>query len=963
VPRTFVALDLETTGVNPERDAIIEIGAIKFADGEVVEEYTTLVNPGRAIPFEITMLTGICDRDVLDKPRFEQVAGPVMRFAGGLPIVGHNVAFDLGFVRQKGLLLENPSFDTWELASILLPALPSYSLGALSQRFGVASDTVHRAPQDALATGRLFLMLADLAAQMPRAVVSEIVRLSAGSGWPAGQLFAEALERMGVVKLPRHEASMAELAPGSILLQRPSHGDPLQPREHPEPIDVDELAGMLRPGGAFEQAFAGYEHRPPQVAMLLSVAGALNMGHHLMAEAGTGTGKSVAYLLPAIAYAVRNGTRVVVSTNTINLQDQLFKKDLPELNTVLGQVWGARPPFRAALLKGRGNYLCPRRFAALKSRPTHTADELRGIARILVWLPGTETGDQSELSLPQPSDRYVWSEVSADSEGCSMERCQREMEGRCFFARARRAAEAAHVVVVNHALLMADAATGNRVLPEYHHLIVDEAHHLEDAVTDQLSFKADAYTLSLLLGALYVGEASGRAFRGPRGAGLLAEALGVVKPLMAPEQWVILRDALIGLQGHVVTLQGRLSTFWEILGEVARELAPHGDENEYGLRLRVTQSTRSQPAWVEVEVAWEEIAAGWTDMRKQIKQVRELLDGFRPVVDDTAGFDSLVEDLERTAAALDETQAQIEAWVMRPDANSVYWAEIALSERQGRRVTLRAAPLHVGPLVQENILFKNDTVVLTSATLRAAGSFDYVRDRLAAHDADTTHVGSPFNYRDSTLLYLPTDLPEPNASGFQTAIEQALISLAKATDGRLLALFTSINQLRSTARAISPALTQAGITVLSQGTGGSRYQLLETFKSGERIVLLGTRSFWEGIDVSGSALSCLVLVRLPFAVPSDPVIAARAETFDDPFYHYSVPDAILRFRQGFGRLIRTKTDRGVVVVMDKRVTSKQYGQLFLDSLPDCTVVRGPLISLPGRARDWIAGATSDARDI
>jgi DNA polymerase-3 subunit epsilon/ATP-dependent DNA helicase DinG len=315
-----------------------------------------------------------------------------------------------------------------------------------------------------------------------------------------------------------------------------------------------------------------------------------------------------------------------------------------------------------------------------------------------------------------------------------------------------------------------------------------------------------------------------------------------------------------------------------------------------------------------------------------------------------------MEDLATAERRLTELYEQMEAWVARPAANGVYWVEIAKENGPSRRVTLRSAPLHVGPLVQEHILFHNDTVILTSATLRTAGSFEYLRDRLYAQEADTVAVGSPFDYKESTLLYLPSDLPEPNAPTYQTAVEQALVGLAKALGGRTLALFTSYAQLRRTRDAILPALRQAGIEVLSQGSGGSRHQLLASFKTGSRTILLGTRSFWEGVDVIGPALSALALVRLPFAVPSDPIVAARSETFDDAFYHYSVPDAILRFRQGFGRLIRSKSDRGVVIVLDKRVQSKSYGQLFLDSLPDCTVHKGPLMNLPAAAQRWVDGA-------
>lgn len=969
MPHTYVALDLETTGLNPDKDAIIEIGAVKYRDGAPVEEYSTLINPGRPIPYEITLITGITDRDVSAAPSFDRVVGPLMRFVGQNPVVGHNIGFDLGFMRAQGLLNENVGLDTWELATILLPALPGYSLSALTARFGIASPSSHRALDDAQATGRLFELLCEEASRLPRPVLMEINRLAAGSAWPLATVFAEALLALGIGRVPRHELPLQELAPDGALFQPVRMLEPLAPRPQPAPIDAEALAALLRPGGAFSQAFPGYEFRPPQIDMLRAVADAFNMGHHLMAEAGTGTGKSLAYLLPAIAFAVKNNERVVISTNTINLQDQLFKKDLPDLQRVLGQSNAAGfpktvgdEPFRAALLKGRSNYLCPRRFQALKAKPGLTNDELRGIARILVWLPATQTGDQNELSLPLPSDRFVWSQVSAENEGCTLERCQQEMGGRCFFYRARKAADAAHIIVVNHALLMADAATENRVLPEYKRLVIDEAHHLEDAVTDQLSFKADGYSLGQLFSAIYqpVGSAGPATPRGraaasqaARSGGLLAELLACLRAGLSDPHFMPLRDRIVRLQGDAEAVQSRLDFFWQVIDEAVRDLVPKMDTSEYDLRLRVTPGTRSQPVWTDIEVAWDSLGHVWGVLLKHLEELKAALADLMERGKTPAGLDVLAESLAASIATLAEYQVQLEAWVMKPDANSVYWVEVSTGERQARRVTLRAAPVHVGPLVESHILFKNDTVVMTSATLRTAGSFDYMRDRLAAHEADTATVGSPFDYKESTLLYLPTDLPEPNAPGYQTAVEQTLIALAKALDGRVLALFTANNQLKRTDQAIRPALTEAGITVLSQGSGSSRHQLLESFKAGNRTVLLGTRSFWEGVDVVGPALSALVLVRLPFAVPSDPIVAARSETFDDPFYNYQVPDAILRFRQGFGRLIRSKTDRGVVVVLDKRLTTKSYGKLFLESLPECTVHKGPLMNLPATAKAWV----------
>jgi len=975
VPRTFIALDLETTGLSPDSDAIIEIGAVKFRDGEPIDEFATLINPGRPIPYEITQLTGIRNEDVIGQPAFGRIAGEITRFVGDLPVAGHNVSFDLGFMRAQGLLAGNMGLDTWELATILLPNLSGYSLGALADRFALPHAMRHRAAADARAAGLLLNVLSDKAARLPRPILDEINRLARGATWALAGIFAEAAAaspsrsadhpaeaRKGSAR--RAASGLAALAPDSPLFHPPGAQDPLVPVENPRPIDVDRLVAMLRPDGALSQALPGYEFRPPQVAMLEAVAGAFNQGHHLMAEAGTGTGKSLAYLLPAIAYAVQNSTRVVISTNTINLQDQLYNKDLPDLL----QVFENSEPFRAALLKGRSNYLCPRRFEALMGRPGLSNEELRGIARILVWLPTTQSGDQSELSLPMPADRFVWSQVAADNEGCSLDRCQRDQGGRCFFYRARRAAESAHIIVINHALLMADAATANRVLPEYHHLIVDEAHHLEDAVTDQLSFRADSHLLAQLFAALFPpGGPSGRAAQAASTTGLLAEIQAYARRL--PEEFAaILRDQLLRCKADTEAVQLRLDDFWTVMGEALRSLQPGAADSEYDQRLRITDATRSQPVWVEIEVSWENLSITWQALVKRLVALQgslqdlsragldaspATLDGIPEAGARPAPLERIGEELGSTVRALTELNAQLEAWVVKPDRNEIYWAEISTSGGRGRRITLRSAPLHVGPLVQEHILFRNDTVIITSATLRTAGSFDYLRDRLSAQEADTVTVGSPFDYKESTLLYLPTDLPEPTASGYQTAVEQALIGLARALGGRTLALFTSYAQLRRTAQAITPALSEAGITVLVQGGGSSRHQLLETFRSSSRTVLLGTRSFWEGVDVIGPALSALVLVRLPFAVPSDPVVAARSETFDDPFYHYQVPDAILRFRQGFGRLIRSRSDRGIVLVLDKRIQTKNYGQLFLESLPDCTIQRAPLMNLAAAAQRWV----------
>jgi DNA polymerase-3 subunit epsilon/ATP-dependent DNA helicase DinG len=291
--------------------------------------------------------------------------------------------------------------------------------------------------------------------------------------------------------------------------------------------------------------------------------------------------------------------------------------------------------------------------------------------------------------------------------------------------------------------------------------------------------------------------------------------------------------------------------------------------------------------------------------------------------------------------------------ITEPSPSLIYWLE---SNPSRNHLSLHAAPLHVGPLVEEHLFHKKESVVLTSATLRTGGTFDFLRERLHAWEADELAVDSPFDYESSTLVYLVDDIPQPGQTGYQRAVAQGMAALFRATEGRALALFTSYSQLRATLRAVRAPLAQVNITVQAQGEGVSRAQLLQNLRQGERRVLLGTRSFWEGVDVPGEALSCLAIAKLPFSVPSDPIFAARAETFDQPFLEYAVPEAILRFLQGFGRLIRTRTDRGVVAVFDKRLLTKRYGPLFVESLPDPTVRQGSVALLPKVAAEWISAA-------
>jgi len=926
---TLVSLDLETTGLDPDHDAITEVAVIRFCGDEVLDQWRTFVNPGRPIPPFIRELTGIRQSDVDNAPPFSSLRGKLAAAIGSSPIVGHNIGFDLAFLRRYGMTFANPAFDTRELAAILLPWAGRFSLKELADRLGFPHPNVHRALSDADTTRKLFLYLLEQARRLPEAVLREIVVAARRIPWSLKAVFEEALDSAISSSAPRPPSGRDD---GLGLFRRP----PLERRSLRkaatfQPLDADQLAALLEDEGAFAQKFPGFEHRPQQVEMLRAVSQALSTGRHLIVEAPTGVGKGLAYLIPAVHWAVQNGCRVVISTNTINLQDQLMTKDIPALRQVLGL------DFRAAMLKGRSNYLCPRRFQALRHAGPTNVDEMRLLARLLIWLPTTESGDRAELNLSAREAALWASLLSAENELCTHERCAAFGGGICPLYRARRQAEAAHIVVVNHALLLADIATENSVLPEYDHLIIDEAHHLEEAVTNGLSFHADRGEIERLIAEI-----------GRSRAGLIGDVLAACRRSLPEAIFADMENSAAKLS-HTAELMA--STVADFFGAVTAFLENQREWNggEYSQKLWITPAVRQRPGWERVAAAWENLslhlgalAGGLARLGSDFANLEEY---------DIPDWDELLARIMAVQRRLTEVRAQTDALLAHPSDQMIYWLEL---DWRGL-ASIHVAPLNVGPLVERYLFQAKASVVLTSATLRTGKSFNFIKDRLHAWECQELAVGSPFDYENSTLLYLVNDIPEPDQPGYQQAVERVLVELCKATRGRALVLFTSHSQLQATARAIAEPLERAGILVFEQGEGGSRRQLLEGFRLSERAVLLGTRSFWEGVDVPGQALSSLIITRLPFTVPSEPIFAARSQTFKQPFQQYAVPEAILRFRQGFGRLIRSRSDRGVVTVLDRRILTKAYGRHFLESLPACTVRRGPASALPALAARWIDG--------
>lgn len=652
---------------------------------------------------------------------------------------------------------------------------------------------------------------------------------------------------------------------------------------------------VLGPGGLVQRELPGYEHRPQQLEMAELVGRALADKEHLIVEAGTGVGKSFAYLAPAIGLATgESDKRVVISTHTIALQEQLIEKDIPFLKKILPVE------FKAVLVKGRSNYLCLRRLESASRRQDRlfgTERELKNLWRLEGW--ASETRDGSKRSLPFSVVPAVWQKICADRHSCQGRSC--EQFGKCFYQGSRRKMMGAQILVVNHALFFSDLvlrAGSGKVLPSYDAVVLDEAHRVEEVASDHLGGRMSGGQVEYLLNILYHPQ-NQKGILGPMADGQRArEAAEAAR--WANEQF---------------------------FAELARWQQTYGQRNG-----RLTAPN----------VVGNQLSPALMDLANQLRQLSLKLEDAQL---ELAGYASQAEELAGQLQVLLDQQIE----------DAVYWLEPE-STRPGRSGRLRwrlaCAPVDVGPDLKRMLWDKVDSVVLTSATLSAGVSsdaddgetdFGFLRSRLGLAKAKGAQLGSPFNFAEQVKVYVEAGLGNPNEQAvFLPAACEAIKKYVRMSRGRAFVLFTSWQMLSRAAEELSQFFDNEGVTLLVQKEGRSRTRLLNEFRKDTHSVLFGTASFWQGVDVKGEALSNVIIMKLPFAVPDEPLTQARLEQIRSrggkPFMEFQLPEAILRFKQGFGRLIRSRQDSGIVVVLDSRVVSQWYGRRFLDALPECEVI-------------------------
>jgi DNA polymerase-3 subunit epsilon/ATP-dependent DNA helicase DinG len=828
------------------------------------------------------------------------------------------------------LTLANPSHDTWDLASVFLPTTTEYSLRYLAKLLGAQHTNPHRALDDAQATREVFVSLLHRAAELDPGLLSHITNLSNRSRWAMASL----LYGMDGKIDKGNGASAFGLTGLNLEYLSTRLGRPERRRFDSDLAHLDEkkITNLLGVNGPFSKTFDGFEHRPEQLEMLTKVTEAIYQGHHLVVEGGTGVGKSMAYLLPAAIFAASKGQRVVISTNTINLQEQLMRKDIPAVIEVLeGAGLVKKGLIQSALLKGRGNYLCLNRWGYLARSENPSVDDARLLGKTAVWLQETKSGDRSEINL-SGRDAFTWSKVSAGDKGwCPGLR----NGGPCFLRSAREKADQAHIVVVNHALLLSDLMHGGSLIPDYQYLIVDEAHNLEEEATKQFGFEISPEKLQDEL------EPLSRLTTQVR-AGLSTADLGSAVRQNGDRSVADVESLL----PHLRELWGRL--WGNIEGFLDSQRSGASDDHS---QLLVTPQMRNQLAWADLTLSWENLDVTLGQAVNRISQIQRFLEGANlPAVGES---DTLTMESANIQDAFNQLREQMSSLIGTSDEQSIIWIA---RDQYKNDVSLHSAPLQVSSALAEQLFSQKESVVLTSATLGTQGSFEYVRGRLGlGEETDELLVGSPFDYQKAALLMIPDDMPQPNSDKYIESMSKVLAELGKSLNGHTMALFTSYSALRSVAQQIRGSLIVEGIEVLAQGVDGSPQQLTRRFIENPESVLLGTSSFWEGVDLPSGVLKALVLTRLPFQVPSDPIVKARSDQYEDAFKEYSIPQAVLRFRQGIGRLIRNKGDKGAIVVLDRRITGRSYGQAFLKSIPPCSLKPSRLATVGTLAAEWIEG--------
>lgn len=915
----FVAIDIETTGLLPNSDAIIEIGAVRFEGGVVSDIFQSFVNPRRPLPPAITVLTGIHERDITDAPLFDDVSQAFLNFIDDNPIVGQNPSFDIAFLTASGgtefRFPGRTIIDTGELARIFWAEFPRFSLTNLCSFFDVSLESAHRASDDARATGEVLVrIISRLPSRVWNSLASDIANIAA-QGHHRSEEFFKSLR-----------AVSARIEPPVLDNAHALDEIPLLSK-----IELSELES----GGLFEKKLDQFSPRKQQIEMARQVLSAFEENHTLLLEAPTGTGKSFGYLIPALAWSLagegEEKRQVIVSSHTRSLQEQLLKKDIKDI------AFATSTSIPASVLKGRENYLCLRRFrSAIHDIDGRLSDgDRHRLLPLLRWSYLTKSGDIGEIGAFHPEkEPLLWSLVCSDSAACSGPTCGSHRGD--FYRKAVDDSRNAKVLLINHALFSTDFERFLGSTDVSRRVVIDEAHQFERAVVSASTHAFNLKSVRIVLSRL----ADERSSRG-----------------------LLLRNAKSKLPEAVESELLSLDILTKALFQLARA--------SFASAALLAQKFTAEESKQRLLPGTHLVAKTESALQNLIERMQELhsrldslLKDMSRLSDSSSEHKDRVLELRSSALALGEVIKAGELTTGCKDSDFVYWLELT-GQKNSPVLSLYAAPISIGSKLADTLWLGRTGTVLTSATLALGNSFDVIEKSLGISESSSMIVqrrilSSPFAFNEQMRILCPTFLPEAKDT------EQHIIGVARIIseviaryDKSTLVLCTSYASTIELAKRLTSIARRRGRTLLQQQSGRITHELLKTFREHPGSILIGTSTLWEGIDLVGEELEILVIVKLPFEVPTDPWIQARSELVQsmkmDPFYAISVPACAIRLRQGLGRLIRHHEDRGIAIVTDSRLVSSRYGKVLQNALAADVIGMGSEESFFAEIEEFFSG--------
>jgi len=948
--RNVVVIDTETTGFSFNHDELIQIAAARMENGTVVDWYATFVNPGKPIPEDIVHLTGIHESDVADAPTPGEALAGLVEFAGNALMVAHNANFDRTFTTRhpEGYpLLENVWIDSLDLSRIALPRLKSHRLIDLVHTFGAPVST-HRADDDVAATCVVLRILYAGVYSMPKSLVAEIARMATIEDWPTVMVFREIAKMHDLEEAQEFEEGSGALLEGgkkrlfSLRAMRSRRIKQL-PQRRPK-VDADEIASdplrdldfppdeqieaCFNESGLVNNMYDQYEPREEQRMMALEVNRAFRESGNLVIEAGTGVGKSMAYLVPAALFARRNNVSVGIATKTNALLDQLVYQELPALAGAVAESEPDSAPLTWASLKGMVHYPCLRKVnriveAGPGKRETSSGEvsQAPALAALLSYIEQTEFGDMDVLKTDwRALPKYL---VTTTSNDCLRRKCP-FFGTLCFAHGARRRAESADILVTNHTMLFCDVEADGGLLPTSRHWIIDEAHGAEDEARRAFTVTVSSENIARI-------------------ASRVSEAFGNRNVFSRAERQVS------GAEGEQLTLffglDNKARAAGEAFAQVADEFVSHVKDLLYFDSSSKAKGYENVDLWVNADVRHTAVFGDLAARGRLFNEAADkLITAAQELVAYLDGIDTAAESQREIASLTMELRDQrnaVELFFETAPENYAYQA--ALTKKKDRKTdTLDAMPLDVGEKLNDTLFATTHSVVFASATLSINGKFDSFENALGLNGGEFSQtrelqLDSSYDFDNNMIIYVVSDMPEPNDRRYLPALQELLTRVHRAQQGSMLTLFTNRREMEQCFEVVQPQLKQNDLRLVCQKWGVSVKGLRDDFLADEHLSLFALKSFWQGFDAPGATLKGVVIPKLPFARPTDPLYCERAARDDNAWRHYVLPQAVIETKQAAGRLIRKSDDHGVLILADKRLISKNYGKVFLNSLQSRTV--------------------------